>query len=74
MYDSKPENNIKKHSTFQDFLVINRGNKSVHNQNEQALEVCPFPQVHTAPINVMGITGKCKEKKNIFCIAPTPGD
>lgn len=60
MYDSKPENNIKKHSTFQDFLVINRDNKSVHNQNEQALEV------HTAPINVMGIIGKCKEKKAFF--------
>lgn len=45
MYDSKLENNIKKHSTFQDFFVINRGNKSFCSQskwNEQALNYVLF--------------------------------
>lgn len=63
MYDSRPKNDVKKHSTFQDFLSFTGAINHVCSQSdEQAFEVCSFPGTRATPINVMGVTGMCQEK------------
>jgi len=64
MYGSKPENDVKQHSTFQDSLSFMGAIHHLCSQpEEQTFEVRSLPGTHATPINVMGVTGMCQEKK-----------